>query len=388
MKILPSLISRLGLVSVIGLVCPVSAFSQAAPAPARPAAPAAVPAKPVAVADDDDGEAPAAAPAAAPAKTNGSALNEKAAAELLKSLEALSGQLGAAKSKSTATALAAFQDALTADDKAYALFMKCLEKVEFIDKGKTGSEFNLWKREDATKELHEAEHKQVLKLQLQWLVLSIQAGNAASETEFSKVVSQVPAFLDALGDAWKKMKTMRGRLNADVIGTVFGRFYKLDITLARREGWSYNPLSIDSIYDTVVLPYLRAQKKANDVAGSWKKRIQMLTDVHEIEEREGKNDPNSKGEENNLKFQQEKLPRLEWGMYKDGFLMGGEMSAATSMVNHIRTHLGHKDAGLWIEELTKLANHEDVGPSIVEGSTGEQTQGNRSRGTQGPQRRK
>ncbi len=384
MKILPSRISRLGLVSLIGLVSPITAFSQTAPAPAKPAAPAASPAQ---TEDADDGEP--VAPVKPPSASNGSALNEKALAELLKSLQALSGQLGAAKSKATATALAAFQDALTADDKAYTLFMKCLEKVEFIDKGKTGSEFNLWKREDGAKALNDAEHKQVLKLQLQWLVLSIQAGNAVSDAEFAKVVSQVPAFLDSLEAAWKRMKTMRGRLNADVIGTVFGRFYKLDLTMARREGWSYNPVAIDSIYDTVVLPYLRSQKKASEVANSWKKRIQMLTDVLEIEEREGKNDPNSKGEENNLKFKEEKLPRLEWGMMKDAFQMGNEMGSATSMVNHIKSHLGHKDAGLWIEEMTKLANHEDVGPTIVEGSpTGEQRQENRPKGMQGTNRRK
>lgn len=373
MKILPSRISHLGLVSLIGLVSPITAFSQAAAAPAKPAPVA--PAKPEPATEPEETDEPA-APVKPPSASNGAALNEKALADLLKSLEALSGQLGAAKSKATGTALAAFQEALTGDDKAYTLFMKCLEKVEFIDKGKTGSEFNLWKREDGAKALNDAEHKQVLKLQLQWLMLSIQAGNAVSDAEFSKVVSQVPAFLDALEAAWKRMKTMRGRLNADVISTVFGRFYKLDLTMARREGWSYNPMAIDSIYDTVVLPYLRAQKKAAEVANSWKKRIQMLTDVLEIEEREGKNDPNSRGEENNLKFKEEKLPRLEWGMMKDAFQMGNEMGAATGMVNHIKNHLGHKDAGLWIEEMTKLANHEEVGPTMVEGSpTGEQNQG-------------
>ena len=253
----------------------------------------------------------------APAKTPPNALSEKAIADLLKALKELGGQLGVAKSKATEKALAAFQAALTSDDKAYSLFMECTKQVEFDDKGKNGADFTEWKRRDDTKELHEPEHKQVLKLQLQWLVMSIQAGNALTDSEFAKVVAQVPAYLDTLGEAWKRMKTFRGRLNQDVINTVFGKFFKLDITLQRREGWSYNPMSIDSIYDTVVLPYLRNLKKATEVSNSWKKRIQILTDVLDIEEREakqGKDDRNSKAEENNLRFKEEKLPRLEWGM--------------------------------------------------------------------------
>ena len=349
----------------------VSAYSQATPAPAEPAE----------------------TPPAATKPASATALSDKALADTLKLLKDLSSKLGAAKSKSSAAALAAFQAALASDDKAYSLYMDCVKKVEFDDKGKDGPEFGEWKRRDDVKALHEPEHKQVLKLQLQWLVMSIQAGNAVTDAEFAKVVSQVPAFLDSLAEAWKRMKTFRGKLNADVIGTVFGKFFKLDITLQRRDGWSYNPMSIDSIYDTVVLPYLRNLKKASEVTNSWKKRIQMLTDVLEIEQREakqGKDDPNSKAEENLIRFKEEKLPRLEWGMLKDGYLMGNEVGAAPGMVSHISKYLGHKDAALWIEELTKLLNHEDVAPTLVSDSTNGESQNGGGGGgrQQGPQRRR
>lgn len=159
---------------------------------------------------------------------------DKAQADLLKALEALQTQLGSAKSKQTGTALAAFQAAATGDDKAYSLFMDCKKKVDFEDKGKTGSEFEKWRRLDEAKALHDPEFTSVLKLQLQWLILSIQAGNATTDTAFGTVVAQVPAFLDSLFANYKRMNRFRGELNRDVIDSVFGRFYKLDITLGRR----------------------------------------------------------------------------------------------------------------------------------------------------------
>jgi hypothetical protein len=298
-------------------------------------------------------------------RTAPGAINDKGMADLLKALQALQGQLGSAKSKQTASALAAFQIAAAADDKAYALYMECKKKIDFDDKGKEAKDWVDWKRRDDTKMLNDGEHLAALKLQLQWLILSIQAGNATTDTAFAAVVAQVPTYLDNLFASYKRMKTFRGELNRDVIDTLFGKFYKLDITLGRREGWSYNPLNIDATFDTVILPYLRNLKNASNVGSAWKKRIQMHQDMLEIEEREAKSNPGSNAEERGIKFKEEKLPRLEWGMLKDGFLMGNETSAATAMLTHIRNHLGHKDAAQWIEEMTKMANHEVVEPTTV-----------------------
>jgi hypothetical protein len=319
-------------------------------APASPAAPAAATPTP--------GTSPAAAP-----------INEKQLADLLKALQDLETQLGSAKGKATISALTAFQAAMANDDRAYSLFMDCTKKIEFDDKGKTGGEYGEWKRRDEVKALHEPEHTTVLRLQLHWLVLSIQATNATTDTAFSAVVAQVPAYLDTLEAAWKKMKTFRKELNKDVLSTVYAQYFKLEQIMERREGWSYNPLRIDSIYDEVVLPYLRKQKNAASLTASWRKRIQMLQDNLEIEIREGKDRPGSRAEENGINFKTVKLPRLEWGMMKDNFVLGGATVAGPAMLNHIRLNLGHRDAPVWIEELKSLAKGEEVEPTVVGDNT-------------------
>ena len=361
-------------------ITPSAPAAPAAPAPATPTTPAA----PGAPATPTTPGAPV-KPAVTSTATN--PITEKNAADLLKALRDLGTQLGVAKGKATGAALAAFQAAMTTDDKAYSLFMDCKKKVDFDDKGKTGGEFGEWKRRDDVKALHDPEYTTVLRLQLQWLVLSIQAANATTDSSYATVVAQVPSFLEALHTAWKKMKSYRGELNKDVISTVFSQYYKLDQVMERREGWSYNPLGIDSIYDNVVLPHLRTMKNANAVASSWKNRIQMLTDFFEIEEREAKGNPNSRAEERSINFQEDKLPRLEWGMMKDGFLLGNETSAAVSMLAHIRGHLGHKDAELWISELEKLASHEKVDPTRVGDSVTGQAPEQRGGNQRGPGRK-
>lgn len=298
-------------------------------------------------------------------KTNGSELSAAQAEELVKALREVEIQLHAARGKTSAAAMAAYQAAMTSDDKAYALFMECTKQVEFEDKGRIGSEFGDWKRRDDIKAMRDSEYCTVLRLQLHWLVLTIQANNAKTDSAYATVVNQIPTYLENLHQAWKRMKTYRGNLNRDVISTVFAQYYKLDRILQLRDKWNNNPMAIDSIYDQLVLPHLRKQKNGPAAVACWRKRIEMLTDFLEIEEREVKRDAKNHVEERMILFKQDKYPRLQWGMLKDGYQLGNESSAATQMLTHIRSHLGHRDCQLWIQELGRLIKRENVGPTVV-----------------------
>lgn len=312
-----------------------------------------------------DAVTPKVEPAKPAAKPTGAELSAEQAAALAKTLREVEAQLHAAQGKTSTAAMAAFQAAMASDDKAYALFMECTKQVDFEEKGKTGSEFGDWKRRDDVKALHDNEYCLVLRLQLHWLVLTIQANNAKTESAYAAVVAQIPTYLDNLHQAWKRMKTYRYELNKEVFSTVFARFYKLDRILQPRDRWNNNPMSIDSIYDQVVLPFFRVQKNGAAAAASWKKRIDMLTDFLEIEEREVKKDAKNHIEERMILFKHDKYPRLQWGMLKDAFQLGNEPTAATQMLAHVRSHLGHRDCQIWINELDRLIKREKVGPTVV-----------------------
>lgn len=309
------------------------------------------------------------APAESAPKPGGAALTDKAAADLLRSLNDIATQLDTAKNRHTATALEAFKAAMLSDDKAYSLFMDCKKKVDFDDKGRTGGEWGDYKRRDDTKALHEPEYTAMLKLQLQWLVLTIQAANASTETSYGFVVSQVPAFLEAAQAAWKRMGPARRELYTDVVGSVYGRYYELDKVMEKRTGWCTVPGDLDQICEQTILPYLRGKRNAVMLQNAWQKRIAFDAERIEIEQRDGaagnnnNRDPRvrsggNRNEERLIRFREEKLPRLQWGMFKDLFLAGNEAATGPQMLAHIRSNLGHKDATGWIEEFSRLLKHE------------------------------
>jgi hypothetical protein len=339
----------------------------AAPAPAAPAAPAtsAPPAAPAA------GTAPAPAPTtpSAPPAANGAArpLADQTAAEIMKAVTELANQLDAAKGRKNSEALRAFQDAVQTDDKAYNLWAQCKKQVDFDDKGKTGSEWGEWKRSPESQRWHDADAGCALKTQLQWLVLTLQAANATTETAREGVLAQIPAFLSGLMDNWKRMGDFRREAMGDVMNTVYARYFKLDQTLDRDPKWVYSPANIDEVYDRLVLPYLRVKKNLQGVTTAWQNRIRYETEMMDMAEREAKLSKNGNNErraaaaeEDAIKFKEQKLPRLQWWAMKDAFLLGNEAGTAPSMLSHIRAHLGHRDADNWLRELIAMLKHEEL----------------------------
>lgn len=317
-------------------------------------------------------DAPAPAdPAPAPKPAGPGAMSEKVAADLLKTLEVLQTQLGSAKGKQSGGALAALLAASLSPEKAYDLFLDCKKKVDFEDKGKTSKDFTDWKtsKDQRTTSFHSPFYKEVLQQQAQWLVLTIQATSATTEAAYGAVVAKIPAYFDNLSDSIKKMGPMRGELDHDVVtDTVFGKFYKLDITLDKSQVWSYKPLNMDAVYDTVVLPYYRAKKDPANVTAAWKKRMAVEEKIITIAKNDDKADPNNNAEEAVILMATEKLPMMEWGMLKDSAQMINETTGANALLEHIKKHLGHKDAAKWIDELARMAKHEVVEPTTIEGN--------------------
>lgn len=320
---------------------------------------------------------PATTPAAPPAASK--PLNEKVAADLLKSLNDLANQLDTAKGRKNGEALRAFQEAMTSDDKAFTLFADCKKQVDFEDKGQTGSEYGDWKRGDG-KNWHEPDACAMLKLQLRWLVLTIEAANARTETTFGQVVSQVPSYLEAMLTDWKRLGgRFRGELRNDVLSSVYAKNFKLDQTIERLQGWEYSAGNVDGIYDAILLPYLRQKRSLQGIQTAWQNRIRQQSEMVEVAERNARKDENASGngrgpdprratqaanraEEEVVKFKEEKLPRLQWNALKDVYLLGNEEFAGPQLLSHLRSNLGHKDADHWILELAKLLKHEPLDP--------------------------
>jgi hypothetical protein len=302
----------------------------------------------------------------------GAPLPQQTTDELLKGLKEVATQLGAAKGKKTAAALEAYKLALTSNDKTHKLFEDCKKSVDFDAKGKSGGDWSDWKRSGEAKALGETPATTAMRLQLQWLVLTIQAADAETDTQCETVINQIPVFLEEMLGSWKKMEGYATLLRGSVVQSVFAEYFKLDQILKAPENWVSSPGNVDAIYEQTVLPYLREKKNLAGLQNSWTKRLAQVAQIVEIEYKEAKDEaddpgrgririPGSKNfEERMLDFKQERYPSLQWAMMRDLFQAGSEASNGPAMLAHIKSHLGHPAADGWILELSALLKREPL----------------------------
>ncbi len=299
----------------------------------------------------------------------------------MKSLTELESQLGTAKNRKMLEALKACEAAATSGDKAYSLYMDCKKSVDFDEKGKTGTEFGEWKRGEGGA-LHDPESTLALQHQLKWLALTLKASMAEKETEVAEVIQQIPPYLDAMLADWKKMKRHSRVLRDNAADSIYAKYFKLDQIMEVPNNWSTMPGDIDGIYEMTLLPWLREKKNAPLLASAWQRRIAQITNVIEIEvdqEKQRDNDPGAyvpkafnpprlkpeqrvggNAEERLLVFKKEGLPRLQWGMHRDAYMLGAEVSASNLLLGLIKSNLGHPDAPQWLAQLQSLVKGEPL----------------------------
>ena len=289
---------------------------------------------------------PAAPPAPQPAPPP-KLLDEAAAAKLLAQLEDVSKTMEEKKYGYNSGIIRDLRDAGSSSDKAFNLWLDCMKVIEFDEKGRTATEFSEWKRNQTKNGNRERDVR--LQLEVQWLTVVVMDANARTESARAEVVAAASTYIDSLLALLKK-NDGRGAPNGDVVGSVFGRRYKLDVTVGRKEnGATHDPGSIGGIYDTVILPYYRRNKMATSLMQAWTRRI-----AHEAEAVAALDFPEARE-----KFEQERLPQLKWGQMKEMFELGQQETAGAAMVAHIRTNMAHRDAPRWIDDLRLLLAGED-----------------------------
>jgi hypothetical protein len=139
-----------------------------------------------------------------------------------------------------------FREALRSDDAAVDLYLRCVEKVNFIEQQKKGQDFRNWKRD------HEEQHKdgnfrQALRSQLLWLSLTARA--AARPDEIEKLAPEANEAIKAIFAQADRLASQRDLLSRSVLESIFARAYNMDEI--KIEAWPLSPLQVDAIYDRV-----------------------------------------------------------------------------------------------------------------------------------------
>ncbi len=249
-------------------------------------------------------------------------------------------------------ALNAFRGAMSSSEKAFELYLDCVEKVDFEEQQKTNQEFREWKRNEEEHLSRPAFHS-ALRYQLSWLVLTLQAHS--KNPDRTKLIADAASTASAVFADAKELAKEQKTLAEEVTATAFARAYK--VSHAKPEKWPLSPIAIEPIFNDVLLPPLRNSERLPALRDTWLRRIQFETIKREFWS-EGSDDEKHQSTSGpgpeTTKFLTDERPKLLWEMEKDLFKFGDESGAAVRMLAHIQAHLTHPSARAWAEELKVL----------------------------------
>ncbi|WP_338288577.1 hypothetical protein [Luteolibacter sp. LG18] len=259
---------------------------------------------------------------------------------LLEKLQKIQDTADAKTDARYAMAVAAFKAAVGSDQAALELYLKCVEKQQVEEQGKKPQEFREWKRKQEA-QLSDAGFHQALRLQLHWLLLTLQAASTKKEiTTFGPEVTRV---MDEIYGNAAKLADQRNVLRQSVLGSIFAQTYGVDSVTVK--DWPTAPLDTNGIFERVVMPPLRHADKIDGLRAAWAKRIQQ----EGIAAAQWAKDPGAAE-----KFQQETYPELVWQMEMDAYRSGDQRNAALHMFQHLEKFAAHAKAPDWAKQFRDL----------------------------------
>lgn len=271
--------------------------------------------------------------------------------------EALLGKLEAIRNEATSkvdarfrAAMTTYKSAMSSDDAAVDLYLKCEEMVNFEKMNKKPGDFRDWKRNNSDR-LSDKNFKMALRQQLRWLVLTLEA--ASEEPKRDQLALEAGKILDSIMSQAEDLAGHRNVLEQSVTATVFARAY--GINSLKVENWPLSPALIQPVYEQVIFPPLRRADRLTALKAAWSKRI--LHESTMIELRSGKPGTKNKGNERSPQFEKfvtETLPKLQWESEVDLFKAGDERGAAIRMLEHIEKNLTHDSAPKWASDFINL----------------------------------
>ncbi len=261
------------------------------------------------------------------------------------------------------SAIRAYEQAMSSNEAALDLYLKCIEKVRFTDQRKEPKEFRDWKEQNEAS-YTDPGFKLALRYQLKWLMLSLEA--ASEKPDVERLTAEASKMLTTIYGDIDKVNHQSATLKQSVLSTVFAQAYGVNKI---KSDWPASPIELNTIYEKVILPPLRRPSRLADLNAAWDRRIQLEA-LDAIEWSNGKNNGGSRKDREKEreireqqrddhalreeKFQTETRPLLLWKKQLDLYASGDELGAANRMIEHIGTYANHSSCQEWLEQLQKL----------------------------------
>ena len=262
------------------------------------------------------------------------------------------------------TANSAFRSAIQSDSAAHALYLNCVEKVQFEDQQKSGSDFRDWKRRHNDRTDTPA-FRRALRHQLNWLLLTLQA--ASEPDESGKMWAKALDHIDTIFKDAEDLEGSQHLLRQNVLNTVFAEAYSIDnIDMT---DWPTSPLQLEAVYDGLVLPALRGVKTLGELDQAWEKRILHEGSLIQAWDKPKKGLARPEHSAAMEKFLLVRRPELQWQKQMDFFWVGDQKGASLRMLKHIETHATHRDCAKWIAEFQSAVKGQ-IAPPVPERGEG------------------
>ncbi|MEZ5323693.1 MAG: hypothetical protein R3F19_01295 [Verrucomicrobiales bacterium] len=198
---------------------------------------------------------------------------------ILAEIEKIEKTLDDGRSKNNIRALGKLREAVGSPNAALNFYLECVKSESWDDKGKRESEWKEWR--DSQDDFKDSGYAKARQFQIRYLILTIQAA-MLEENEIDargKMITELAGFLSAMVNDYRDVVNHASVLREAVLSGVIAADTKIDVTLDKPKTWAQSPLSVDGIYDNVILPFYREQRNAASLRKAWESRISQLSAI-------------------------------------------------------------------------------------------------------------
>jgi hypothetical protein len=296
---------------------------------------------------------------------------------LLENLAKLKTTYESTSDGKSGSAAAVFRSAMGSEEGAIALYLKCVEKVEFTEQKRKASDFRDWKQSEGPR-LSSPGFSLALRHQLRWLCITLQA--ATSKVDRAKIAADAQDAVDSLCEDLKrspKLANHQNILNMPVTDSVFARAYELGrqavpnwqqapTTQAPQTRqaqlnaptWPQTPMDLHNVYGQIILPPYRKPAGLTLLKSGWTKYIQQVVSkeagdrgAHEVNKSAAAAAEEAADQQ---KLISRLVPSLQWQMEVDLFRSGDPDGALVRMMAHLEKHTTHPSWPDWYQQYKNL----------------------------------
>lgn len=275
------------------------------------------------------------------------------ATTMLQNLETMKNTQKQARNRILTEAYNKAKDAASTPNGAWNLYLEAVRTERYSGKTGGATEFQEWRKKNGDK-LRTPEALKALQFQLRYLGLTLRKIYEESLSADSPLMHDLNTYIRDLGAedanfakafADKDQKEAEGFLNKEIGSSIFINYLGLTGQLGGISEWEMTPGNIAGIMDKTLRPALRKTKNES-LLQTWDWQI-------DLERKHAQADKLSSSKE---KFEQQRLPSLQWSRAKEYIALDHPQQAATAMFAVIKAYPFHPDLEKWIGELETLLN--------------------------------